>query len=111
MWYNISMKTIIEILDSKRTDAWFGKTFPRLKLNQLKFIEEYLKENKDIEFNEFHKKLNRLFIITQVETLSGIEYFYDDVFPKNKKGNHPMVSTAQELMGAVFNEYRKQQGN
>jgi hypothetical protein len=101
------MKSIVEILNSKRNDAWFGKTFLKLKASQLKFVEDYLVHNQNVDFNEFHKNLNRLFVIAKVENVNGNSYEYDIIFPINKKGNHPNVSIAQEIMSAVFNEFKK----
>lgn len=102
------MKTIVEILNSKKTNAWFSKSFTILKPYQLQFVEDYLVEYQNKEFNEFHKDLNRLFIINKVENIQGKVYSYNEVFPVNSKGNHPRVSTAQELISAVFNDFKGQ---
>lgn len=101
------MKSIIQILNSKRDNSWFGKTFLRLNSSQLKFVEDYLVHNQDLDRNTFEFNINRLFIISKVENINGNVYEYNDLFPINKKGNHPKVSLAQELMSAVHDEFKR----
>lgn len=98
------MKTIKEVFESFKVHPFYSKDFKKLKPIQIEFMLKYLEEKQNFDHNQFHHDLNRLFIINKIEA----GYDYDRVFPLNKKDKRPLVSTAQDIMGSVFNMFKRE---
>lgn len=98
---------ILGIMEDLKKDPWFKKIFPTLSPNQFMFVLDYLEENKNLPYHEFHKNLNRLFITSSsTMILNKVSYSYQEIFPKGKK-----ITSAQELIGMAFDLYYENNGN